>query len=158
MNAMNAKKTWLALIGAALCMGLFAGTLSAQEPAPSRATTEDPDDEESQAPEDTGRPIRFRANPYDNASPYYYSSPYRRGGYFEYAPMRSFGRDRYGFSYRDRQWTRSYGYVRFWSDGYMARARGNRRIGYRRQIGDNGDVMLLAPFLAPLGPLAAESR
>lgn len=150
---MNAEKTWLAVFGALL----VSGTLAAQEPAARRPATPDPDDEESQAPEETGRPIRFRANPYDNASPYYYGgSPYRRGGYFEYAPTRSFGHDRYGFSYRDRRWTRSYGYLRFWTDGYMARTRGNLRIGYRRQIGENGDLMLLAPFLAPLGPLTAD--
>jgi hypothetical protein len=145
---MNTKRMWLAALGAIL----VAGSLSAQEPDAGRVSDQEADDQELQAP-DTGRPIRFRANPYDNA----YNSAYGRGGYyFGYAPSRSFARDQYSSYYRNRQWARSYGYARFWSNGYSARTRGNLRIGYRRQIGANGDLVLLAPFLAPLGPLAGD--
>jgi hypothetical protein len=52
--------------------------------------------------------------------------------------------------YRGRQ--SSYGYAPFWNHGYGYR-RSGAIAGYRRRIGENGDLFLLAPFLAPLGPL-----
>ena len=107
------------------------------------------------------RKIKVLQNPSDIAS-FYRSS---QGEYsFAYEPGEANGRypiagfyrgegdSRYpiaGF-YRSRQ--SSYGYAPFWNHGYAYR-RSGAVAGYRRRIGENGDLFLLAPFLAPLGPL-----
>jgi hypothetical protein len=94
-------------------------------------------------------------HPYDIAS-FYRSS--QGQDYFGYAgddpvasrfPIASF--------YRSRQGGGSpggYGFSAFWSGGYAA-PRPGLTVGYRRSIGQNGDLFLFAPvFLAPVGPLA----
>jgi hypothetical protein len=94
--------------------------------------------------------IKVLENPYDLAS-FYRSS---QGEYFGLpeGPMDS----RYPIAsfYRSRQ-SNAYGYAPFWNHGYgyAYRGRGGVSIGYRRRIGENGDLFLLAPFLAPVGPL-----
>jgi hypothetical protein len=47
-------------------------------------------------------------------------------------------------------------YGGFWNSGYGSsrRGRGRALVGYRRSIGENGDLFLIAPFLAPVGPLS----
>jgi hypothetical protein len=47
-------------------------------------------------------------------------------------------------------------YGGFWNSGYGQGRRGRARVlvGYRRSIGENGDIFLIAPFLAPVGPLS----
>ena len=107
------------------------------------------------------RKIKVLENPYDISS-FYRSS--QGESYFDYEqgqgdsryPIAGFyrgeGNGRYpiaGF-YRSRQ--SSYGYAPFWNHGYGYR-RSGALVGYRRRIGENGDLFLLAPFLAPLGPL-----
>ena len=64
------------------------------------------------------------------------SGPYPIAGYY-----RQGGRGAYGG---------------FWNSGYGASRRGRGRVlvGYRRSIGENGDLFLIAPFLAPVGPLS----
>lgn len=107
------------------------------------------------------RKIKVLENPYDISS-FYRSSQgesyfgYEQGQGDSRYPIAGFYRGeadgRYpiaGF-YRSRQ--SSYGYAPFWSHGYGYR-RGGAVAGYRRRIGENGDLFLLAPFLAPLGPL-----
>lgn len=107
------------------------------------------------------RKIKVLENPSDIAS-FYRSS--QGESYFGYEqeqgdsryPIAGFyrgeGNGRYpiaGF-YRSRQ--SSYGYAPFWNHGYGYRRSGTL-VGYRRRIGENGDLFLFAPFLAPLGPL-----
>ena len=41
----------------------------------------------------------------------------------------------------------------FWARGYAAH-RPTPFVGYRHSIGENGDLFLAVPFLAPLGPLS----
>lgn len=41
----------------------------------------------------------------------------------------------------------------FWARGYAAR-RPAPFVGYRRSIGEHGDLFLAVPFLAPVGPLS----
>jgi hypothetical protein len=41
----------------------------------------------------------------------------------------------------------------FWAHGYGA-LRPTPFVGYRRRIGENGDLFLAVPFLAPVGPLS----
>jgi hypothetical protein len=45
-----------------------------------------------------------------------------------------------------------YGWSAFWTNGYSA-PRPAPFPGYRRTIGENGDLFLMVPFLAPVGPL-----
>jgi hypothetical protein len=107
------------------------------------------------------RKIKVLENPYDIASFYRssqgeYSFGYDQGQADSRYPIagayRGEADGRYpiaGF-YRSRQ--SSYGYAPFWNHGYGYR-RGGAVAGYRRRIGENGDLFLFAPFLAPLGPL-----
>jgi hypothetical protein len=46
-----------------------------------------------------------------------------------------------------------YGWSAFWTNGYAARRPAPLRP-YRRAIGENGDIFLLVPFLAPVGPVS----
>jgi hypothetical protein len=103
---------------------------------------------EDSRPEPTHR-IKVLQHPYDLAS--FYRS--RQGPGFmasdEVDPRYPIA----GF-YRSRQAASPYGYSQFWNSGYGSR-RSGVILGYRRSIGDNGDLFLLAPtFLAPLGPLS----
>jgi hypothetical protein len=41
----------------------------------------------------------------------------------------------------------------FWAHGYGA-PRPTPLVGYRRSIGEHGDLFLVVPFLAPVGPLS----
>ena len=96
-------------------------------------------------------------HPYDIAS--FYRSSQGQGGYFGYSgddalaskyPIASFYRNRQGGG----GYPGGYGYSSFWTGGYSA-ARPGLSVGYRRSIGQNGDLFLFAPvFLAPVGPLA----
>ena len=126
------------LLLAGLVLGFAAVTARAQEPA-----------EDEEARPEPVRKIRVLENPYDLAS--FYRS--HEGDYFglqapgagERYPIAGFYRQNGG---------RAYGYSRFWTSGYSGRSRGGMTLGYRRRIGDNGDIYLLAPFLAPIGPLS----
>src|SRR5206468_535870 len=95
------------------------------------------------------RKIRVLENPYDIAS--FYRSHQGEGDYFglqavgtgERYPIAGFYRQNGG---------RGYGYSQFWTSGYSGRSRRGLTLGYRRRIGDNGDIYLLAPFLASVFP------
>lgn len=112
--------------------------------------------EEEQPRSEPTRHIKVLQNPYDIAS--FYRSPQGQG-YFGYAPQDPLA-SRYPIAsfYRSRQggyFPGGYGYSAFWTGGYSAKHPG-LTIGYRRSIGQNGDLFLFAPvFLAPVGPLAA---
>ncbi|MFI5005908.1 MAG: hypothetical protein ACHQKZ_00655 [Solirubrobacterales bacterium] len=93
------------------------------------------------------RKIKVLENPYDIAS-FYRSS--QGETYFGYEQEQGDSRYPIAGFYRSRQ--SSYGYAPFWNHGYGYR-RGGAVGGYRRRIGENGDLFLFAPFLAPLGPL-----
>jgi hypothetical protein len=71
------------------------------------------------------------------------------------------GSERYPIAgyYRSQQGYYGYGYAPFWTGGYgyggRGHGNGNLGIGYRRRIGENGDLFLFAPaILAPVGPLS----
>jgi hypothetical protein len=133
-------KAMKATLLAGLVLSLAAVTARAQEPA-----------EDEEARPEPVRKIRVLENPYDIAS--FYRSHQGEGDYFglqapgtsERYPIAGFYRQNGG---------RGYGYSQFWTSGYSGRSRGGMMLGYRRRIGDNGDIYLLAPFLAPIGPLS----
>jgi hypothetical protein len=144
------------VFAATLALGVLVGGAAAQEPP---TPSEEPEaarkadegtDEEREEPR---RPLRVLENPYDLAS--FYRSSQAGTVYFG----EQGGRDpRYPIAgyYRTQQYANPYGYAPFWSVGYGSRDRGQGRgvIGYRRSIGENGDLFLFAPtFLSPVGPL-----
>lgn len=109
------------------------------------------------------RRIKVLENPYDIAS-FYRSSQDEGYGYWGpgpgYAPYGYFGgpagRGRYPIAsyYRNDSSPGPGGYSRFWTFGYSSGyRRANVVVPYRRTIGQNGDLFLMAPFLAPVGPL-----
>ncbi len=58
--------------------------------------------------------------------------------------------------YRSRQGSGAggaYGWSAFWTSGYRA-PRAAPLLPYRRTIGENGDLFLAVPFLAPVGPIS----
>ena len=126
---------------------MAAAAASAQEAEPEAVAAEE---EQEMAP-GTRTPLRVLTNPYDISS--FYRSA--EGGLF-FAPEAARGSERYPIAGYYRQGGGRGYYSQFWTGGYSDRGRGRARlgIGYRRAIGENGDLFLFAPaFLAPVGPL-----
>ena len=111
---------------------------------------------ETQATEDVRdvpRPsIRVLRNPYDISSFY-------RSGESPLGPWAGLPNDP---AYRIADFYRSHsggypgtphGWSAFWTNGYRA-ARPVPFRPYRRTIGENGDLFLAVPFLAPVGPIS----
>jgi hypothetical protein len=134
-----------------LALVLLAGAVGAQEnvvPADEPQQDETTQDERAV---DTRPKIRVLENPYDIAS-YYRSS---QGGFLDYRPEGSSYQDRYPIAryYRQRGSGDRRGFAPFWTNGY-ASSRPRFTVGFRRRIGENGDLFLFAPtFLSPIGPL-----
>jgi hypothetical protein len=136
MKRIMLKRMAFAVLG----LALLSGVARAQELV-----------EDEEVRKEPVRRIKVLQNPYDLAS--FYRSSQGQGDYFGYEQGQSDSRYPIAGFYRSRQ--SSYGYAPFWNHGYGYRQRGGRAvIGYRRHIGENGDLFLFAPtFLAPLGPL-----
>jgi hypothetical protein len=95
--------------------------------------------------------IRVLQSPYDISS-FYRSGGSAPSGWAGLAsdPAYSIA----GFYRSQADGTRSpYGWSRFWTNGYSAR-RPRPLPGFRRSIGQNGDLFLVVPFLAPVGPIS----
>ena len=124
---------------------------AAQEPA---ATEGREGDGKAAVAEESATPrsaIRVLQNPYDLAS-FYRSGGSAPEGWAgltanpDYA-IAGFYRSREG-GQRSR-----YGWSQFWTSGYSAR-RPTPFLGYRRTIGENGDLFLVVPYLASVGPIS----
>jgi hypothetical protein len=132
---MAASKTTLAVLT------LAAAVVAAQETP--RAAEEQP------APRPS---IRVLQNPYDISSFY-------RSGESPLGPWAGLPADpayRISDFYRSHQGGYSggaYGWSGFWTNGYRATRPAPMRP-YRRSIGENGDLFLAVPFLAPVGPIS----
>jgi hypothetical protein len=137
------------LVGlAALALALGLSTLAHAQDAPASPTER--------------RQIQVLRDPYDLAS--YYRSGDRP--YFSYGSLPAYeagsgggfysslgGRHSIASFYRQGGGGR---YAAFWQSGYRGRPLlrpGVYGRAYGETIGENGDLYLLAPFLAPLGPL-----
>ena len=124
----------------------IAGTAGAQER---------PDGDEDTRPQEPRRHIQVLQHPYDLAS--FYRST-QEDPYFGYLPEPSQPTGPYAIASYYRQGARGH-YSGFWSQGYgygYLAPRTRVVVGYRRSIGENGDLFLFAPtFLAPVGPLSA---
>ena len=140
---MAASKAILAVLA------LAAAVAAAQE-APQTAD----DGEKSPAAEPRApRPaIRVLQNPYDISSFY-------RSGESPLGPWAGLPADpayRISDFYRSHQGGYpggAYGWSAFWTNGYRAPRPAPLRP-YRRTIGENGDLFLAVPFLAPVGPIS----
>lgn len=150
MRKMRRKLLLVAIVG----LTAMGGSVRASRAA------EDGDEAERREPV---RKIKVLENPYDIAS-FYRSSQGEGYGYWGpepgYAPYGYFGepgaRGRYPIAshYRNDVSPAPGGYSRFWTYGYgSGYRRANGVVSYRRNIGQNGDLFLMAPFLAPVGPL-----
>ena len=119
----------------AVVLSLTAAGLSAQEPTTEPSET------------DTRPSIRVLKSPYDISSFY-------RSGESPLGPWAGLPNDP---AYRIAGFYRSprpaYGWSAFWTNGYAA-ARPAPLRTYRRSIGENGDLFLAVPFLAPVGPIS----
>jgi len=101
------------------------------------------------APPAPRRMIRVLQHPYDLAS-FYRSSQDPWG-----APRPTPSDPAYGLAsfYRsDRSGPILPPWGAFWGGGYATRPSGY--LGYRHSIGENGELFLAVPFLAPVGPLS----
>ncbi len=136
---------------AILAVMILAATVAAAQEAPAtgEAQAKSQPAEEQQAP----RPaIRVLQNPYDISSFY-------RSGESPLGPWAGLPADP---AYRIADFYRSheggypggaYGWSAFWTNGYRAPRPAPMRP-YRRTIGENGDLFLAVPFLAPVGPIS----
>jgi hypothetical protein len=117
--------------------------------ATAQETTEARETEATRAP----RPaIRVLQHPYDISSFY-------RSGESPLGPWAGLPADpayRIADFYRSRQGGypgTPHGWSAFWTSGYQAPRPAPFRP-YRRTIGENGDLFLAVPFLAPVGPIS----
>lgn len=106
---------------------------------------------------DTRPQIKVLQHPYDLAS--FYRADGQRPGFYERAE------GRYPIASYYRGAVNARGYSRFWTSGYSPRARAMAVVPYAghdavpsldywNRIGENGDLFLIAPILAPIGPLS----
>ena len=109
--------------------------VTAQEAAPEPAETD-------------ARPqIRVLKNPYDISSFY-------RSGESPLGPWAGLPNDpAYTIADFYRSGRPAYGWSTFWTNGYSA-VRPAPLRPFRRSIGENGDLFLAVPFLAPVGPIS----
>jgi hypothetical protein len=129
--------------------------------------------QDSDSPAEAPRPvrsIRVLENPYDIASFYrssqaqyaypMYPGLYGASGAGSYAAGADSRYPIAGYYRQGGAASGGYGYSAFWTNGYRGHdgfvsAGRSGGFGYRRRIGQNGDLFLLAPtFLAPVGPLS----
>lgn len=135
----------------------LAGSAVAQSPPPSEGVA--PDEERTspeataEADRETPRPaIRVLRHPYEISSFY-------RSGESRLGPWAGLPADpAYAIAdfYRSRPSGDpggAYGWSAFWTNGYRAPRPAPLRP-YRRTIGENGDLFLAVPFLAPVGPIS----
>jgi hypothetical protein len=121
-------------MAAVLSLAAVAG-VAAQEAAPESAETD-------------ARPqIRVLKNPYDISSFY-------RSGESPLGPWAGLPNDpAYKIADFYRSGRPAYGWSTFWTNGYSA-VRPAPLRPFRRSIGENGDLFLAVPFLAPVGPIS----
>jgi hypothetical protein len=128
---------------------LAQGALADEKPAsePSKRTTASAE-EPAPAPKPRAS-IRVLQDPYDLAS-FYRSGGSAPGGWAGLPKDPAYSIASF---YRGEGGASPYGWSRFWTNGYSAR-RPAPFAPFRRTIGQNGDLFLMVPFLAPVGPLS----
>jgi hypothetical protein len=143
------RTTMVALAVLTVTSGAAAQERTAEEPkAVPAAPAQDAEDAR-----ETPRPsIRVLQHPYDISSFY-------RSGESSLGPWAGLPNDpayRIADFYRSHQGGHpgtAHGWSAFWTNGYRAPRPAPFRP-YRRTIGENGDLFLAVPFLAPVGPIS----
>jgi hypothetical protein len=132
-----------------IALTALAGAAVAQD---QEQTAKDPTVAERPAVESTAprRMIRVLRNPYDLAS-FYRAGGSAPGGWAGLADDPAYGIA--GFYRQGGARNSRYGWSAFWTNGYNA-PRPVPFLGYRRTIGENGDLFLVVPYLAPVGPIS----
>jgi hypothetical protein len=143
-------------LAAAMLLSLCGAVAHAQGAEPVSPAVEAED--EAAAQPETRRHIQVLENPYDISSFYRSSDGLVFGAYggaSERYPIAGF--------YRQHGGSSRYGYSQFWTNGYSDRGwgrgrtvntRGRMGLGFRRSMGENGDLFLFTPaILGPVGPL-----
>ncbi len=127
-------------------IALAEAAVAQEKPAEGTPEAATPTDERT-APR---HPIRVLHNPYDLAS-FYRSGGSAPGGWAGLGDNPAYGIA--GFYRQGGSQSNRYGWSAFWTSGYNA-PRPAPFLGYRRTIGENGDLFLMVPFLAPVGPIS----
>ena len=131
-------------------LALAAAAAAAQEAPPTGPEPENVQPaEERQAPRPT---LRVLQNPYDISS-FYRSGESRLGPWAGLPSDPAYGIADFYRSHQGGYPGGAYGWSAFWTNGYRAPRPAPMRP-YRRTIGENGDLFLAVPFLAPVGPIS----
>jgi hypothetical protein len=128
-------------------VALGQAALAQEKPTTDASNETRPAAEERTAPRHS---IRVLQNPYDLAS-FYRSGGSAPGGWAGLANDPAYGIA--GFYRQGGSQNNRYGWSAFWTNGYSA-PRPAPFLGYRRTIGENGDLFLVVPYLAPVGPIS----
>ena len=141
-------------VAALAVLALAAGAAAQEKQSEGSAAAPAVEEQATAEVRDVPRPsIRVLQGPYDISS-FYRSGESRLG---PWAGLPSDPAYRIADFYRSRQGggypSAPYGWSAFWTSGYHA-ARPVPFRPYRRTIGENGDLFLAVPFLAPVGPIS----
>jgi hypothetical protein len=142
-----------AMLSMVAVLALAGGVTAQEEQATREREQATPEAAPPGADRETPRPaIRVLQHPYEISSFY-------RSGESRLGPWAGLPSDpAYGIAdfYRSRQSGgpgNAYGWSAFWTSGYRTPRPAPLRP-YRRTIGENGDLFLAVPFLAPVGPIS----
>jgi hypothetical protein len=113
---------------------------------------EAPESQEIEASRPARPAIRVLQNPYDISS-FYRSGESPLGPWAGLPNDPAFGIAGFYRSHEGGYPGAPHGWSQFWTGGYKARRPVPFRP-YRRTIGENGDLFLAVPFLAPVGPIS----
>ena len=142
------RRTMLTVAVVAVSGALAQAALAQQANPPAQPAKAATDDAERTTPPPS---IKVLQHPYDISSFY-------RSGESSLGPWAGLPNDpsyKIAGFYRAHQGgypSSPYGWSAFWTNGYSA-PRPAPFPGYRRTIGENGDLFLMVPFLAPVGPI-----
>jgi hypothetical protein len=137
------------MLAAIAIMALAQAAFAQERPAKAPAKEREQAKEEARSLAAPRPAVRVLQDPYDLAS-FYQSGGSAPGGWAGLADNPAYGIADF---YRAQGGSSPYGWSRFWTSGYAAR-RPLPLAPYRRNIGENGDLFLVVPFLAPLGPIS----
>jgi len=143
------RTTMVALAVLALGSGAVAQEKRAEEPKPAPAVEKN----EAEESRETPRPsIRVLQHPYDISS-FYRAGESPLGPWAGLPSDPAYGIARFYRAHEGGYPGPGYGWSQFWTNGYRA-SRPAPLLPYRRTIGENGDLFLAIPFLAPVGPIS----
>lgn len=143
------RSTMVALAVLAVTSGAAAQERTVEEPQ----AVPDAEARDAEETRETPRPsIRVLQHPYEISS-FYRSGESRLGPWAGLPSDPAYGIASFYRSHEGGYPGRPHGWSAFWTSGYPAPRPAPFRP-YRRTIGENGDLFLAVPFLAPVGPIS----